>query len=92
MVGVVFMSRIEINGGNKLSGVINVSGAKNSVVALIPAAILCNGKVGFISGRRQSGSFAVKDVNGDFISRGITYKKLWLLEQRTSLMFAVVNR
>ena len=54
--------------------------------------VLCNDKVGFISGRRQSGSFAVKDINGDFISRGITYKKLKLIEQRTSLMFAVVNR
>lgn len=54
--------------------------------------VLCNGKIGFISCRRQSGSFAVKDINGDFISKGITYKKLKLIEQRTSLMFAVVNR
>ena len=54
--------------------------------------VLCQGKVGFISGRRQSGSFAVKDINGDFIRRNITYKKLKLIEQRTSLMFAVVNR
>ena len=54
--------------------------------------VLCNGKVGFISSRRQSGSFAVKDINGDFIRRNITYKKLKLIEQRTSLMFAVVSR
>lgn len=39
------MSKIEIIGMNKLSGVIEVGGAKNSAVALIPAAILCNGKV-----------------------------------------------
>lgn len=39
------MSRIEINGGNRLSGVIEIGGAKNSAVALIPAAILCNGRV-----------------------------------------------
>ena len=54
--------------------------------------VLCQGKVGFISSRRQSGSFAIKDINGDFIRTNITYKKLKLIEQRTSLMFAVVNR
>lgn len=36
------MSRIEIVGGNKLSGTIEVGGAKNSAVALIPASILCD--------------------------------------------------
>ena len=39
------MSKLEIVGGNKLSGVIEVGGAKNSAVALIPAAVLCNGIV-----------------------------------------------
>lgn len=34
-----------IRGGESLSGRINVSGAKNSAVALIPAAILANSKV-----------------------------------------------
>lgn len=37
-----FMQKIEIQGGNNLSGEIFISGAKNSAVALIPAAILCN--------------------------------------------------
>ncbi len=36
------MPRIRIEGGHKLSGTIPISGAKNSVVALIPAAILCD--------------------------------------------------
>ena len=36
------MSKIKIEGGHLLKGVINISGAKNSVVALIPAAILCD--------------------------------------------------
>ena len=39
------MKKILINGSNKLSGSIDVKGAKNSVVALIPAAILANGEV-----------------------------------------------
>ncbi len=36
------MSKFKIEGGNLLRGVINISGAKNSAVALIPAAILCD--------------------------------------------------
>ena len=36
------MSKIKIEGGHLLQGVINISGAKNSAVALIPAAILCD--------------------------------------------------
>ena len=39
------MSSIRIEGGYKLSGEIKVEGAKNSAVALIPAAILCGDKV-----------------------------------------------
>jgi len=36
------MSKIRIEGGHELSGTITVGGAKNSVVALIPASILCD--------------------------------------------------
>ena len=36
------MTKLIIEGPNKLSGTIEISGAKNSVVALIPAAILCD--------------------------------------------------
>ena len=39
------MSSIVIKGNKVLSGEINISGAKNSVVALIPAAILCDESV-----------------------------------------------
>lgn len=39
------MKKIVINGNKKLNGTINISGAKNSVVALIPAAILTTEKV-----------------------------------------------
>lgn len=39
------MSSIRIEGGYSLSGEIRVEGAKNSAVALIPAAILCGDKV-----------------------------------------------
>ncbi|KXT78366.1 UDP-N-acetylglucosamine 1-carboxyvinyltransferase [Streptococcus sp. DD13] len=39
------MRKIVINGGRKLKGTVTVSGAKNSVVALMPAAILADGIV-----------------------------------------------
>ena len=38
------MKKLIIEGGRELSGTINISGAKNSVVALIPASILTKGK------------------------------------------------
>ena len=36
------MPKMHIEGGHELTGTIKISGAKNSVVALLPAAILCN--------------------------------------------------
>ena len=36
------MKQIKIEGGKILSGEIKVSGAKNSIVALMPAAVLCD--------------------------------------------------
>lgn len=36
------MDKFVINGGNKLYGEINISGAKNAAVAIIPAVILCD--------------------------------------------------
>ena len=38
------MKKLVIQGGRELSGTIHISGAKNSVVALIPASILTKGK------------------------------------------------
>jgi UDP-N-acetylglucosamine 1-carboxyvinyltransferase len=39
------MKKILINGGNRLSGSINIGGAKNSVVALLPASLLADDEV-----------------------------------------------
>jgi len=39
------MPRIKIEGNHLLSGTIDISGAKNSAVALIPASLLCDEKV-----------------------------------------------
>ena len=36
------MHKLIINGGKKLEGEVIISGAKNSAVALIPGAILCD--------------------------------------------------
>lgn len=40
--GVDILKKLVIKGGNKLTGKIKIGGAKNSVVALLPAAILSN--------------------------------------------------
>ncbi|MDD6807715.1 MAG: UDP-N-acetylglucosamine 1-carboxyvinyltransferase [Oscillospiraceae bacterium] len=37
------MEKFVINGGNKLSGEVSISGAKNSVVAILPATLLAQG-------------------------------------------------
>ena len=44
--------------------------------------VLCKGEVGFIFGRRSSGAFDVRRLNGTKISAGISYKKLSFLEKR----------
>ena len=36
------MGKFVINGGNELHGTVNISGAKNAAVAIIPAAVLCD--------------------------------------------------
>lgn len=46
--------------------------------------VLCNGKEGFITGRRTSGFFVVKQLNGTTLSAGISYKRLKLLEKGTN--------
>ena len=38
------MARYEIRGGNPLNGTVTISGAKNAAVAILPAALLVNGK------------------------------------------------
>ena len=54
------MRKIIINGGKKLQGEVTVSGAKNSVVALIPAIILSDGVV------TLDGVPAISDVDNLF--------------------------
>ena len=39
------MHRIIIDGNNELSGKVKISGSKNSAVALVPAAVLCDEEV-----------------------------------------------
>ena len=39
------MKQMRINGGKSLTGTIKISGAKNSAVALVPAALLADGVV-----------------------------------------------
>ena len=56
------MSSIRIQGGYELSGEIKVEGAKNSAVALIPAAILCGDKVSLKNVPNISDIEALSDI------------------------------
>lgn len=45
-----------------------------------------NGQIGFIFGRRNSGYFDIRTLNGAIIHRSVSYKKLKLLEARKTLL------
>ena len=48
--------------------------------------VACKGEEGFIFGRRSSGSFDVRKLDGTRISAGISYKKLRLLQKRQTYL------
>lgn len=50
--------------------------------------VLCLGQEGFIFGRRSSGYFDIRKLNGEKIHAGISYKKLKLLEHSNSILIA----
>ena len=56
------MHRIIINGGKKLEGEISISGAKNSAVALIPGAILCDETITLANVPKISDVDALEDI------------------------------
>ena len=53
--------------------------------------VLCVGQEGFIFGRRSSGSFNIRKLDGSIIRTDITYKKLKLLEKRKSILIDCIN-
>lgn len=56
------MKQLVVTGGTTLHGVIPISGAKNSAVALLPAAILCNGIVTIHNVPNISDIRAIKEI------------------------------
>lgn len=48
--------------------------------------VLFDGQECFIFGRRSSGYFDIRKLNGEVIHRSASYKNLKLLEQRKSLL------
>ena len=56
------MSLIKIDGGHLLEGEVKISGAKNSVVALIPAAILCDEDVSLVNVPSISDVSALEEI------------------------------
>ena len=53
---------------------------------------ISDGKEGFIFGRRSSGSFDIRMLNGEKLSAGISYKKLKPLAKRTAILTEIVIR
>lgn len=54
--------------------------------------VYCKGQICFIFGRRESGSFDVRHLDGTKVSAGITYKKMRLLEHRSTLLTEAIRR
>lgn len=50
--------------------------------------VLCLGQEGFIFGRRSSGYFDIRKLNGEKIHAGISYKKIKLLEHSNSMLMS----
>ena len=48
--------------------------------------VICKGETGFIFGRRASGSFDIRKLNGEKLSAGISYKKLKLVQKRKTFL------
>ncbi len=65
MEGINDMKKIIINGGVSLDGIVNIDGSKNSVVALIPAAILCRDKVRIYHYPKISDVYVLLDILKD---------------------------
>ncbi len=56
------MKILKINGGKQLEGTVSISGSKNSAVALIPAAILCDENVTITNVPNISDIDALEDI------------------------------
>ena len=54
--------------------------------------VACRGEVGFIFGRRSTGSFDIRKLDGERISAGISHKKLRLLEKRKTYLTELRNK
>jgi len=52
--------------------------------------VLCKGEEGFIFGRRASGGFDIRKLDGTKINANISYKKLQLIEKRKPLLVAYI--
>ena len=67
------MKQLIINGQQELTGEIKISGAKNSVVALIPAAILSDEEVTLYNVPNISDTIALLDII-DLLNGKVEYK------------------
>ncbi len=78
------MKKILINGGKKLSGTIKIGGAKNSIVAILPATVLTNKKCKIYNVPNISD---VKKLNEmlTFLGAKIEYKDEYIIVDNNSI-------
>ena len=72
-----------VDAGSKHVGLSATSGEKE---------LLANAVTGYVHGRRTSGYFVVKDMDGNTVSDSISYKKLRLIRHNNRYMFNKVKR
>ena len=48
--------------------------------------VMLDNRIGFVYGRRTSGYFLVKDIKGNVLSNGVSYKKLKLIQKRRNFI------
>ena len=78
------MHIINVEGGNVLSGEISVSGAKNSVVALMPAAVLCDEDVNIYNVPRLSDVDNLVEIL-EYLNVGVELKEDYMKINPTSM-------
>ena len=90
------MKKLVINGNKELTGEIKISGAKNSVVALIPAAILSDEEVTLYNVPNISDTTALIDIikllNGDVTYENETMKIKRASVPKTDALFLQFQR
>ena len=96
------MEKIIINGGKRLQGEVSISGAKNAVLGILPATVLCSGRCvlenlpdiqdirNYITILKKLGAAVTQEENGDTVvdTSNIIYENVSDIEEESTKMRA----